>query len=424
MSNFLLTILSRGGLYVSEYQLRLQAIRRYLANERPVDIYTSLNRSRKWFYKWLNRYLEFGEDGLKDQSRRPKNSPNKTNPGIEQLIINIRKKLVARDTKDTFYSPIGADSILWELHKLGIDEDKIPSIPTINRIIKRNGLINTSPKPSYKHTIPYPAPLVEQPNDLHQFDPIGPRFINGTNGVERFFSLNLIDCFSKMIATRQYENARNLTIVDFLTKAVWNRLGIPRIFQVDNMLSIKGSNMHPRSPGIVIRLCLLLGIEVQFIPIREPQRNGTIESFNNLFDKSFFRIQDFKNLDHLKQEALFFEEFYCHNRPHSSLKINIHGSKIPYEVHMKHKPRLLSSNFSLDDFKVKGKIRIPLTVGKISFIRWVNKDCYIDIFSERFYVPKNLKYSYVKATILTKENVLQIIHDNRVVQEIPYYLIE
>ena len=76
---------------------------------------------------------------------------------MEQRIVNIRKTLAARSTLETFYAPIGADSISWELNKLGIEADKMPSIATINRILKRNGLIKKSVKTQRKSVIPYQA---------------------------------------------------------------------------------------------------------------------------------------------------------------------------------------------------------------------------------------------------------------------------
>lgn len=409
---------------MSEYEKRQEAIRRYLANEKPSHIYISLKRSKSWFYKWLKRYQQSGEEGLKDQPKTPKHSPNKTDPEIENQVVNIRKRLSSNDTKETFYAPNGADSILWELRKLGIKEEKLPSISTVNRIIKRNNLLKSKDILRKKTVLPYPAPKANKPNDVHQFDTVGPRYINGTKGIERFYSLNLADYYSKVIVMKQYENTRNNTIIDYLINNVWNTIGIPKVLQVDNMLSIKGSNRHPRSLGVVIRLCLLLGIEVLFIPINEPQRNGVVECFNNIFDKKFLRSQTFKNLEHLKDEAAFYQDYYCDKRPHSSLHVKTHGSKVPSEVHFMSKPRLLPYNFNINDFKHKGKIKIPLTNGKVSFIRFINKNCYLDIFSERFLLDENLKYHYVKATILVGENLLQIQDNDEIIKEIPYYLKE
>ena len=50
----------------------------------------------------------------------------------------------------------------------------------------------------------------------------------------------------------------------------WQILGIPTYLQMDNMLQTQGSHRHPHSFGLVIRLCLHLGIQPLFIPIKEP----------------------------------------------------------------------------------------------------------------------------------------------------------
>jgi putative transposase len=48
--------------------LRKTAIRRYvLGGESPKAIYNSLNRSKKWFFKWLKRYQTGGMDWYKDK---------------------------------------------------------------------------------------------------------------------------------------------------------------------------------------------------------------------------------------------------------------------------------------------------------------------------------------------------------------------
>ena len=63
--------------------------------------------------------------------------------------------------------------------------------------------------------------------------------------------------------------------------------------QMDNLLPLRGSNRYPHSFGLVIRLCLELGIQPIFVPIGEPWRNGIVEHFQNVFDKMFFRAQYF-----------------------------------------------------------------------------------------------------------------------------------
>lgn len=47
--------------------------------------------SRQSFYNWYNRYLRFGEEGLRDRSRRPLNSPRATKMEILDKIIYLRQ---------------------------------------------------------------------------------------------------------------------------------------------------------------------------------------------------------------------------------------------------------------------------------------------------------------------------------------------
>ncbi|MDP3488381.1 MAG: integrase core domain-containing protein [Bacillota bacterium] len=406
---------------MTDAEKRKAAIEKYTRGKSPAEIYTSLGRTKQWFYKWLKRYLESGVDGLKERSRRPKRSPRQIPSDIEKRIAGVRRHLAGRSSKETQWAPVGADSIGWHLEYLYPGEQH-PSRATINRVIQRNGLLTERKKTAKGSNIPYPAPLADHPNAVHQMDTVGPRFISGSKGVEQFYSIHLSDCYSRVVAMRQYEDAKGSSLIEFLLEAVWSSVGIPKVLQVDNVLSVKGSNRHPRSLGAVISLCLLFGVEVLFIPTREPQRNGIVESFNNQFDKAFFRSTTFQNLEHLQCKSAEFERYYCEKRPHTGLLKKKHGSRIPKEAHSMHQLRMLPAGFKLDEYMVKGKLKIPLHPGKVSFIRWVNKTCSIPLFSEQFKVDESLKYNYVTATIFTSEHVLRFTHNGQVVNEIPYKL--
>lgn len=52
----------------------------------------------------------------------------------------------------------------------------------------------------------------------------------------------------------------------------------------------------------MVATCLDLGVTPRFIPLREPWRNGVVEHFNDVWDKSFFRTELFVSLKHLRDE--------------------------------------------------------------------------------------------------------------------------
>jgi len=116
-----------------EEEIRKKAIQRYISGENPKAIYTDLKRSKKWFFKWLKRYQMGQDDWHKDQSRAPLKSPNEISTEEKQRIISIRNKLEFEP-----FAQFGVSAIKWELRKLGLD---FPSDRTINRVLKREGLV-------------------------------------------------------------------------------------------------------------------------------------------------------------------------------------------------------------------------------------------------------------------------------------------
>ena len=64
--------------------------------------------------------------------------PNKTDERIEQAIVNIRKSLMDGTADFARYSRVGAEAIRFQMEELEYDPSEIPSISTIERIIKRN----------------------------------------------------------------------------------------------------------------------------------------------------------------------------------------------------------------------------------------------------------------------------------------------
>ena len=117
-----------------EEETRKEAIRRHVfGGETPKSIYTSLNRSKKWFFKWLKRFKSGATDWYKEYSKAPKTRPIAISPQEKEIIIATRTSLESQP-----YAQIGVSAIKWELHKLGL---QLRSDSTINRTIKREGLV-------------------------------------------------------------------------------------------------------------------------------------------------------------------------------------------------------------------------------------------------------------------------------------------
>ena len=116
-----------------EQNLRKKAINLYLKGGSPKSIYTELRRSKKWLFKWLKRYQTGAPDWYKDRSRAPNKQPTAISEIDKQRILSVRTRLESQK-----FAQIGASAIKWELSKSGFG---FPSDRTINRVLKREGLV-------------------------------------------------------------------------------------------------------------------------------------------------------------------------------------------------------------------------------------------------------------------------------------------
>ena len=73
---------------MDENKIRKQVISRYENGESPKQIYQSLGKSKKWFFKWLKRYKHGGKNWSEELSRRPHQSKEKIEKAMEQAIID------------------------------------------------------------------------------------------------------------------------------------------------------------------------------------------------------------------------------------------------------------------------------------------------------------------------------------------------
>lgn len=116
-----------------EFILRKQAVELHLQGIAVIDIAGKLNKTRQWVYKWIKRYETGDKDWFCSRSNAPKKSAKRIPNQIEQTIVSIRQNL-----KGNKYAQKGALNILYEFQRLNIIP---PSIATINRVIKRNNLL-------------------------------------------------------------------------------------------------------------------------------------------------------------------------------------------------------------------------------------------------------------------------------------------
>jgi len=354
-----------------EAALRREAARRRLAGESPETIALDLGRTRQWVAKWVARYDPHDPSWAEGRSRAPRRVANRTPDQVEAQVLAVRERLAENP-----WAQIGAEAIAWELSKLGG-----PVLParTIEEILARAGVTRKgrAARRRVSKGLPYPAPAAKRPGDVVQADLVGPRHLDG--GV-RFHALTQIDVSSHHAGIEIITDRGDQRVLGALY-ALWERHGLPRRLQLDN----GGPFVSPTGLGEVVRVCLHQQITPVFIPPREPWRNGTIEHFNNTFQRLFFRQERFEGLPHLIERTMAFECF--HNAQH---RYSSSGGRTPEQTTITKARALLPTE------------EIPAgwpEHGRIEFIRFIRSDLRLRVLGRAIPMPDGTAYQYVTATL-------------------------
>ncbi len=278
----------------------------------------------------------------------------------------------------------------------GLGHKDKPSLSTINRILKRKGLIekDQNKKKSIKEKPYYPHVHAGYSGHVQQLDLVTPRYIRGYG---KIVSVNRIDVYSNQANLAQYDSKGADSILLFIIDD-WRAFGIPKYLQLDNEASFRGSLYHKRTFGKLTRFCLNFGVEIIFIPFSEPWRNGCIENFNGLFEERVWSFESFTDLDHIKCESKKFRNKHNHYQTYKK------------EHFSKQHPISHTKRYFPEAFCFNVLTELPITKGKVHFIRFTDNDGCINVLNESILVGKKHSCEYVWATIFTEHQELKVYY--------------
>jgi putative transposase len=390
----------------NELAARQLAIQLRLAGESIDNICQQLNRSRSWFNKWWGRYMAEGAEGLYDLSRAPRTIVDQTPPHVERMIVSIRRRLEAHATPETRYQRIGAATIRAELKALGVSP--VPSLRTIDRVLHRRGM--TSPRvrtaPPLRRS-EYPAPTADDSNQLHQVDLVGPIYLKGKR--QRWYIYICKDVFDGGVYLKLAPSRKMDEVLAFLTEA-WQHLGLPAQVQFDNARELAGWGRSARYLSRVIRLCLRLRVTPIFIPPGRPQHNGSVENYNGWFQPVLFQ-RIFKRPTDLRRELAHL--MTTTNERHVQPRL---GYRTVAQYRRGKRLPKLPAKFTLN------LDQLPISEGRVIFIRWVSKRGTVSLLSQSFKIGLRYKYTYVRAVLDTRRQHLTIYAAGRIAKRWPYKL--
>lgn len=378
----------------NEEALRKQAITLHQQGKKVSAIARGVGRTRQWVHKWIKRYDAQSDNWCFSHSHAPRNN-HTISFTLEEKVVETRKVLEVSP-----YLESGAYAIWHHLKKQGITP---PSVATINRILRKHGL--TRKKVKYqKSGIDYP----EIPEDTQLMDLIGPRYLRGG---QRYYLLTITsnDTRHAGVYPIPSKSGNDITqsVIDF-----WKSYSTPTYLQMDNELSFKGSNRHPRGLGVLIRTALEMNVIPVFIPVSEPWRNGVIERFNQHVERTLL-LQEHRNFEELLTHSHEFMEQHNKCHPYSTMR-----HKTPIELDQELATPLTPLR---EDYIFKERPELDcMNLNEIHFIRLVRSDLKINVLNTEIEVDESLMHTYVKAQLLVNDHVLLIKQDDRIVQSFEF----
>ena len=386
-----------------ELKLRQKAMRLKEAGRTVSWICQHVERSREWFYKWWQRYLAEGAAGLCDRSHAPKSNRRGWSKEVQQAVLQIRDRLMRRHGPHQRYRLAGAPTIHHELAGLGYE--LLPSLRTIERILQRGE--RTSPsfrvQPCASSST-YPVARARRSNQRHQMDLIGPRYLKSSR--RQWFFLVYRDTYDQAVYVEFLPKPKLETVLAFVVRA-WQHLGLPDILQVDNS-DLFGLTSHPGSLNRFVRLALLVGVELTFIPEHEPWRNGSIEQFNGWLQERLFAIT-LHSPAQVRRELRAMMDTCFHENIHAALNFQTTA-----HVRRACTPRTLPHNFC------RHLQPLPVAIGRVTFLRRVRPSGRITVLGVKFKVGKRFAHQYLSATLYTRTMILKTYSHGRLIKQFDF----
>jgi transposase InsO family protein len=287
---------------------RLELIKAYIHGLDSMSNLCKFHKvSRKTAYKWVNRFLELGEDGLQDRSTVPNKIHYQYDEAQIQKAIDLKLK----------YRKWGPKKILAKLTE-HYPNKSWPCPTTLYHRFKELHLVTSK---RIRKRVPATAPLgdLTDCNDTWSMDLKG-NFLTG-EGL-KCEPLTVVDNYSRYLIRCTHMSRHSVPYIWSELSEAFFEYGLPKRIRSDN-----GPPFGSTGTGRLTRLSINLikaGVTPEWIRPGHPEENGRQERFHQTL-KIEAATPAKKNLV-LQIEALReFEKTYNFERPHESLDMKTPG---------------------------------------------------------------------------------------------------
>lgn len=217
-------------------------------------------------------------------------------------------------------------------------------------------------------------------------------------GGEKVYAFHTLDLETHALSQSRSTDKTTETACAHLLDACQS-LGLPDLLRMDNDAAFTGLGWRTRLFGRFVRLALYLGIEPLFIPPGEPKRNHEIERANGIWAQQFWDKNHFPTRRALERKTPQFHRWYASYDPPA-----LQGLTVAEATQQHPRCRLTErQRQALPE-------TLPLTAGRIHFVRRVSAKGEIDILTESWRVSRTLCDEYVFATLDLRQQELRVYY--------------
>lgn len=263
----------------------------------------ALSTVQRWVRRALGRALPSVD--WSDRSHAPRCCPHRCVETVRRAIVAMRTELA-----QGALGFVGAELIHEQLQRsLG---PKAPSVRTIGRVLRAEGLVGTSVRrrqPSPPAGWYLPAVAAAQA-DVDSCDYIEDLRIEDGPLVQVF----TVRALWAAVATAEIGQSQNAAHTCRCLLSLWRRHGRPRYVQFDNGGVFRGGSSWPDTFGVVVRFCLALGVTPVFAPPAEPGMQNLVEGFNGLWQQKVWQRFHHRDAEDLQATSDRFIRAWCARR--------------------------------------------------------------------------------------------------------------
>ena len=290
---------------------RLEFLRRVLAgHEAFAETCRHYDVSRKTGYKWLQRYHEGGQQGLRDLSRAPKHHPQAIGKEVAETLVEMRRR----------HPDWGPMTIVSALRRKGYQE--LPAPSTVGDLLKRRGLIKPRLRRPRRTAQTPPVADFTAPNRCWCIDFKGQFQMNNRLWC---YPLTITDGCSRFLLCCDGKSGTDMAGAKKSMERCFAEFGLP-----DAILSDNGTPFSSAGAAGLSQLSVWwvkLGIRPMRIMSGKPQQNGRHERMHGTLQR---KVGD-NPADSMHQQQRALDAFrleYNSERPHRAL-----DGKTPSDVY-------------------------------------------------------------------------------------------